>query len=69
MNLYSPTGKKLESWPQWVGRLSEENQELKVDSLKLKERCCELFKESEQLRRRVRELEKELIEAQARSNG
>ena len=55
MNLYTPTGKKLENWPQWVERLTRENQELRVDSLKLKERCCELFKESEVLRRKVRE--------------
>ena len=29
MNVYEPTGKKVESWPQWVTRLSEENLELK----------------------------------------
>ena len=52
MNLYKPTGKKLENWPQWVGRLSEENLELKkrVDQLErenaeLKRRCCDLFSE------------------------
>ena len=58
MNLYTPTGKKLENWPQWVDRLTKENQELRVDSLKLKERCCELFKENQELRTRIRELEK-----------
>ena len=29
MNLYTPTGKKLENWPQWVERLTRENLELK----------------------------------------
>ena len=29
MNIYEPTGKKIENWPQMVGRLSEENLELK----------------------------------------
>lgn len=29
MNLYAPTGKKLENWPQWVERLCKENQELR----------------------------------------
>jgi len=50
MNLYEPTGKKMESWPQWVGRLSEENLELKKkveqlerENAELKKRCCELF--------------------------
>ena len=69
MNLYAPTGKKLENWPQWVERLTKENQELRVDSLKLKQRCRELFKESEVLRRKVRELEKEIMEVKAESNG
>ena len=36
MNIYEPTGKKIENWPQMVGRLSEEN-------LELKRRCSELF--------------------------
>lgn len=52
MNLYEPTGKKMESWPQMVGRLQEEKKELqeKIDKLEaenrqLKRRCCDLFKE------------------------
>jgi hypothetical protein len=28
MNIWTPTGKKLESFPQWVGRLLEENKKL-----------------------------------------
>jgi len=47
MNVYEPTGKKVESWPEWVKRLSEENEEL---------------------RKRVRDLEKRLMEEQARSD-
>ena len=50
MNVYKPTGKKLENWPQWVDRLSEENLELKKrveqlekENLDLKRRCSELF--------------------------
>jgi predicted RNase H-like nuclease (RuvC/YqgF family) len=50
MNIYKPTGKKLENWPQLVNRLSEENLELKKrveqlekENLELKRRCCELF--------------------------
>jgi len=46
MNLYSPTGKKLENWPMWVRRLTDENIILK---------------------RRVIDLEKQLIEEQAKS--
>jgi len=50
--VYKPTGEKMESWPQWVGRLSEDNLELKkkVEQLErenqeLKKRCCDLFSE------------------------
>ena len=50
--MYKPTGEKVESWPQWVGRLSEDNLELKkkVEQLErenqeLKKRCCDLFSE------------------------
>jgi|TARA_R100000005_G_C4801220_1_gene92732 hypothetical protein len=45
MNIYEPTGKKMESWPQWVQRLSNENIILK---------------------RRIAELEKQLMEEQAK---
>ena len=52
MNVYEPTGKKVESWPQWVTRLSEENLELKErveqlekENFELKKRCCDLFSE------------------------
>lgn len=52
MNIYEPTGKKIENWPQMVGRLSEENLELKRkiekqerEIAELKRRCCDLFSE------------------------
>jgi len=46
MNVYKPTGEKVESWPQWVQRLNNENIVL---------------------RRRVAELEKQVMEEQARN--
>ena len=52
MNVYKPTGAKVEGWPQWVGRLSEDNLELKKrveqlerENAELKKRCCDLFSE------------------------
>ena len=52
MNIYRPTGKKVESWPQWVKRLEDENKklndqnnELRAENLQLKARCCEIWKE------------------------
>ena len=38
MNVYKPTGEKMESWPQWVQRLSNEN-------IVLKRRVAELEKQ------------------------
>jgi len=52
MNVYKPTGEKLNPWPQEAGRLSEENKDLKkkiekleAENQNLKRRCCDLFKE------------------------
>jgi hypothetical protein len=45
MNLYAPTGEKIENWPLWVRILTDEIMVLK---------------------RRVIELEKQLMEEQAR---
>lgn len=52
MNIYKPTGQKIEAWPQMVGRLEEEKKELeeKINKLErenseLKRRCCDLFSE------------------------
>jgi regulator of replication initiation timing len=41
MNLYKPTGEKLESWPQWVARLIKENQELREEIAELKKKLAE----------------------------
>ena len=41
MNLYSPTGKKLESWPQWVTRLINENNKLREKIAQLKKQLAE----------------------------
>ena len=60
MNVYKPTGEKMESWPQWVGRLSEDN-------LELKKRVEQLEKENLELKRRCGELFKDVIEAGARN--
>ena len=38
MNVYKPTGEKMENWPQWVPRLSNEN-------IVLKRRVAELEKQ------------------------
>jgi regulator of replication initiation timing len=45
MNVYEPTGKKVESWPEWVKRLSEENEKLRKENMDLKKRCCDLWRE------------------------
>ena len=52
MNVYKPTGEKMENWPQWVTRLSNENivlnrrvAELEKENRELKKRCCDLFSE------------------------
>ena len=50
----------MESWPQWVTRLSEEN-------LELKERVEQLEKENLELKRRCSELFTDVIEAGARN--
>ena len=50
--MYKPTGEKVEGWPQWVGRVAEDNLELKKkveqlerENAELKKRCCDLFSE------------------------
>jgi len=63
MNIYEPTGKKIESWPQWVGRLVKEkdklvlrNRKLEEENLGLKRRCCELYEDlCEEKRKNERE--------------
>ena len=41
MNIYKPTGKRLESWPQWVARLIKVNQELREEIAELKKKLAE----------------------------
>lgn len=41
MNLYAPTGEKLENWPQWVRRLSDENIVLKRRIIELEKQLME----------------------------
>ena len=65
MNVYTPTGKKVESWPQWVGRLSEENLHLKKENEKLKQQIKGLEAESFELKKRSCDLWSEVMEASA----
>ena len=58
MNVYKPTGEKMENWPQWVTRLSNEN-------IVLKRRVAELEKENRELKKRCCDLFSEVIEAKA----
>tara|TARA_Y100001973_G_C4980658_1_gene224041 strand:- start:124 stop:315 length:192 start_codon:yes stop_codon:yes gene_type:complete len=63
MNIYESTGKKIESWPQWVGRLVKDNEKLLLrnrkleeENLGLKRRCCELYEDlCEEKRKNERE--------------
>ena len=45
MNLYRPTGEKIESWPLWVRRLTDENLLLRRRVTDLKKRCCDIWKQ------------------------
>ena len=52
MNLYKPPQGRLENWAQWVMRLSREKEELNLrnrrledENLDLKRRCCELYED------------------------
>ena len=45
MNVYAPTGEKLENWPQWVERLSNDN-------IVLRRRVAELEKQLAEKKRR-----------------
>jgi regulator of replication initiation timing len=65
MNIYTPTGKKVESWPQWVGRLSEENLHLKRENEKFKQQIKDLETESFELKKRSCDLWSEVMEVKA----
>lgn len=41
MNVYKPTGERLENWPQWVARLLKVNQELREEVAQLKKQLAE----------------------------
>tara|TARA_R110002167_G_scaffold279059_1_gene484991 strand:+ start:744 stop:884 length:141 start_codon:yes stop_codon:yes gene_type:complete len=41
MNIYKATGEKVESWPQWVKRLTEENLELQRKVAQLEKQLME----------------------------
>ena len=41
MNIYKATGRKVESWPQWVKRLTDENQVLRRKLAQLEKRLME----------------------------
>ena len=41
MNVYKATGEKVESWPQWVKRLTDENQVLRLKLAQLEKQLME----------------------------
>ena len=41
MNIYTPTGKRAETWPQWVTRLIKENNKLREEIAELKKQLAE----------------------------
>ena len=41
MNIYKATGEKVESWPQWVKRLTDENQVLRLKLAQLEKQLME----------------------------
>jgi hypothetical protein len=66
MNIYAPTGEKLESWPLWVRRLIDENMVLKSRVIDLEKHNDELSKEVTDLKVRCCDIWKQLTEEQAR---
>ena len=66
MNIYAHTGEKLESWPLWVRRLTDENMVLKSRVIDLEKQNDELSKETSDLKRRCCDIWKQLTEEQAR---
>jgi cell division protein FtsB len=67
MNVYKPTGEKVENWPQWVQRLSNENIVLKRRIAELEKQNEELAEETLQLKSRCCDIWKQLTEEQARN--
>ena len=66
MNIYAPTGEKLESWPLWERRLTDENMVLKSRVIDLEKHNDELSKEVTDLKVRCCDIWKQLTEEQAR---
>ena len=66
MNIYAPTGEKLESGPLWVRRLTDENMVLKSRVIDLEKHNDELSKEVTDLKVRCCDIWKQLTEEQAR---
>jgi cell division protein FtsB len=66
MNLYAPTGEKIENWPLWVRRLTDENMVLKSRVIDLEKQNDKLSKETSELKRRCCDIWKQLTEEQAR---
>ena len=62
MNIYAPTGEKLESWPYWVRRLTDENMVLKSRVIDLEKHNDELSKEVTDLKVRCCDIWKQLTE-------
>ena len=67
MNIYKPTGEKVENWPQWVKRVTEQNVELRRRVAELEEKNTELTTEVQQLKKRCCDIWKQLTEEQARN--
>ena len=67
MNIYKATGEKVESWPQWVKRLTDENQVLRRKLAQLEKHNEEQAKEVTDLKKRCCDIWKQLMEEQART--
>tara|TARA_R110000803_G_C11887589_1_gene310546 strand:+ start:370 stop:576 length:207 start_codon:yes stop_codon:yes gene_type:complete len=66
MNLYRPTGEKIESWPLWVRRLTDENLLLRRRVIDLEKHNEEQAKEVTDLKKRCCDIWKQLTEEQAK---
>ena len=66
MNVYKATGEKVESWPQWVKRLTDENQVLRRKLAQIEKHNEEQAKEVTDLKKRCCDIWKQLMEEQAR---
>ena len=67
MNIYKATGEKVENWPQWVKRLTDENQVLRRKLAQLEKHNEEQAKEVTDLKKRCCDIWKQLMEEQART--